>query len=108
MWLARPVCCAGAAAGAGASDGDGDGALHVALLAVCALPTIFVWQVAPIVLASYFRLSPFCCLIFIFVLPAIPFWPLFVWLLPFLLFLLLMWLWLLLVNYEVLLPAVRF
>lgn len=42
MWLARPVCCAGAGAGAGASDGDGDGALHVALLAVCSLPTIFV------------------------------------------------------------------
>lgn len=49
-------------------------ALHVAQLAVCALPTIFVCQVAPIVLAPYFLLSPFfCCLIFIFVLPAIPF-----------------------------------
>lgn len=36
-------------------------ALHVAQLAVCALPTIFVCQVAPIVLAPYFLLSPFFC-----------------------------------------------
>lgn len=33
MWLARPVCCAGAGSGSVSADGDGDGALHVALLA---------------------------------------------------------------------------